>query len=159
MRNLSVRDLMAYSQTPPSVVRADATLREVAAQLIADRSTREVYLVDEAGRYFGVITVRRLARFVFTHHVPDQSSTTELLDLVSARNAGDLAIRKPVCVGEDDSVEQLLGVMFRFEVDEIPVVDAQRVVVGKIGMLELIAAWHAGALDGSEGDGDGMGPR
>jgi len=140
---------MAYSQTRPSIVRADATLRDVAERLVEDRTTREVYLVDETNRFYGVITVRRLAHYVFTHDLPAHSSTVELLDLVSARNAGDLAIKKAVCVAEDDSLEHLLDVMFRFDVDEIPVVDAERVIVGKIGMLELIAAWRADELDGA----------
>jgi CBS domain-containing protein len=70
---------------------------------------------------------------------------------VSVRNAHDLAIKKAVCVSEDDSLETLLDLMFRFDVDEIPVVDRRRVIVGKIGMLELIAAWHA---ENGHGSGD-----
>jgi CBS domain-containing protein len=142
MQPQRVRDLMAFSVSMPSVVRGDATLRQVAELLIADRTTREVYLVDEEGRFFGVITLRRLARFIFTHDVPDQSSATELLDLVSARCADDLAIKQALFVREDDSIEHLLDLMFRNEVDEVPVVDSRHVVVGSVGMLELVAAWH-----------------
>jgi len=150
MRHRSVRDLMVYSTTTPSLVREDATLRQIAELLINDPATREVYLVDEEKRLFGVITLRRLARFVFTHDVPDPSSATDLLDLVSARNARDLAIERGIFVGEDDSVGHLLDVMFRNDVDEIPVVDEANVVVGNIGMLELIAAWHADRLNAGD---------
>jgi CBS domain-containing protein len=146
---------MAFSEVRPSVARADATLREIAELLIENHTTREVYLVDEEDRFYGLITAHRFGHYLFTHHVPDQSSATELLDLVSARNAHDLAIKKAVCVSEDDSLETLLDLMFRFDVDEIPVVDSRRAIVGKIGMLELIAAWHAETLDGDGAGGEG----
>ena len=153
MRKRTIRELMAFSESGPSIVRADATLREVAELLLKDHSTREVYLVDDANRFRGVITLRRFAHFVFTHHVPDQSSTTELLDLISVRNAGDLAIKRAASVPEDATLEQLLDVMFSSEVDELPVIDARGVIVGNIGVTELIAPWHADTLNESETPG------
>lgn len=155
MRNRTVRELMAFCQSKPTIVHLDVHLRDVAEQLIENPATREVYLVDADDRFYGVISVRRLAHFVFTHHVPHEPSTTELLDLVSARSAQDLALKKVVCVTEDDSLESLVSLMFRSEIDEIPVVDARRSIVGKIGMLELIAAWHAGDLDGDDAPAEG----
>jgi CBS domain-containing protein len=149
MRNLKVRDLLVFSPAQPRVVQATATVHEVVELLLADRSTREVYLVDDDNRFFGVITLRRLARHAFTHDVPGQSAT-EMLDLVSARNADDLALKKAAYVALDDDLEDVLDVMFRFDINEVPVVDADKIVVGSLNMLDLVGAFYAGKLDGDD---------
>jgi CBS domain-containing protein len=148
MKKLAVRDLLAFSPTPPCVVLAATAVREVAEKLCADRSTREVYLVDDQGRFAGVIPLRRLALHAFAHSVHDHSAT-QMLDLVSARNAEDLALKKAAFVQLDDTLEQVLDVMFRFDINEVPVVDDQSIVVGSLSMLDLVAAWNAGRLDGA----------
>lgn len=146
MKHLLVRDLLAFSAARPRTVRADEGIQRVVEQMIADRSTRDVYLVGDDDRFFGVITLRRLARFLFAQDVPDLSSAAEMLHLVSARTAGHLAIRKTAFVGEDDPLTRVLEVMFRFDINEVPVLDADRRVTGCLSMLELVAAWHAGKL-------------
>lgn len=151
MRNPRVKDLLAFSSSQPSLTPVDATMREVVELLIQDRSTREVYLVDGDGRFCGVITLRRLARFVFSHHVSPELSATDLLELVSARDARDLAIGQAASVSEDDPVERLFEVMFRFDIDELPVVDGAGVVVGCLSLLDVMTAWHAGKL-GDQGN-------
>lgn len=146
MKTLKVRDLLPFSQSAPSLVRTDATLRDVVGKLVEDRATREVYVVDEENRFQGVITVRRLARFVFSALVPDRSSATDLLELVSAENAEDLAIRKSACVHEDDPFEHVIDLMLRHEINEMPVVDDERVIVGNVNLLEILGAWHEGRI-------------
>lgn len=141
-----VKDLLAFSSSQPSVTSVDATVREVVELLIQDRSTREVYLVDADSRFCGVITLRRLARSVFSHHVSPEVSATDLLELVSARNARDLAIGKAAHVGEDDPLETLFDVFFRFDIDELPVLNSEGAVVGCLSLLDVMAAWHAGKL-------------
>lgn len=146
MKKLLVRDLLTLSPTPPCVVRGDADARLVVERMLHDRSKREVYLVDEAGRFLGVIPLRRLAQHLFHHAVPDRTAT-QMLDLVSARNAGDLARKKVAVVRLDDHMDEVLDAMFRYHFDEVPVVDADGVVVGSLNMLDLVAAAHAGHFD------------
>lgn len=146
MQRAKVRDLLRYSSGAPSLVTTTASLREVVGKLIEDRSTREVYVVDEEGRFEGVITVRRLARFVFSTVAPRRTSATEMLELVSAESAGDIAIRKAAYVEEDDSFEHVVDVMLRFEINEIPVVDSDRVIVGNLNLLEILGAWYDGRI-------------
>jgi CBS domain-containing protein len=146
MRTLKVRDLLPLSQTEPAVVPAEASLREVAHKMVEDLKTREVYVVDRERRFLGVITLRRLARWAFASELPGELSPTELLDFLSSKTAGDLALRKPAYVREEDTLERLLGVMFRYDINEIPVVDAEGRIVGNLNMLELLKAWLEGRL-------------
>ncbi len=146
MRALTVRDLLPFSQTEPTVVSERTPLREVAQKMVEDPRTREVYVVDEEGRFVGVITLRRLAHWAFARRLPRDLSPTELLDLVSAETAGDLALRKPAYVRLDDPLETLLRVMFRYDVNEIPVVSPEGQIVGNLNMLEILAAWLRGRM-------------
>lgn len=146
MKHIKVKELLTFSTTHPTLVTCEATLRDVVEKLIQDRETREVYVVDD-GRFFGVITLRRLARLVFTQELPDKPSATELLDMLTVRNAGDLAIRKAAHVGLDDPLERVIEVMFRFDINEIPVVGDDGVILGCLNMLEILSAWHQGKLN------------
>lgn len=143
---LTVRDLLPFSKTEPTVVAESASLREVAEKMVEDLKTREVYVVDEEGRFLGVITLRRLARWAFARRLPRDLSPTELLDLISSETAGDLALRKPAYVREDDPFETLLQVMFRYDINEIPVVSREGRIVGNLNMLEILAAWLEGRI-------------
>ena len=149
MKTLLVRELLAHSTVKPRAVQADSSLRHVVQELIDDRWTRDIYVVDEHQHLLGSITLRRLARFVFAHSVPNLSSA-EMLELVSVRHAGDLVQRKAPRVTLNDHLEHLLDVMFRADINEIPVVDANDKLVGALNMLDLVASWHAGLL-GSHG--------
>lgn len=147
MRQVRIKELLPFSGTNPAVVAAHATLREVAGKMIEDLRTREVYVRDDKGHFIGVITLRRLARCVFSSEIPGRQSPTSLLELVSAQTAKDLALRKPAYVHEDDTFERLLAVMFRYDINEIPVVNSEKTIVGNINMLEILSAWLSGKLD------------
>jgi len=148
MHTISIKDLLPFSPTDPAVVSSDAALREVAKKMIEDLRTREVYVLDEKGHFLGVITLRRLARCIFSSEIPERLSPTSLLELVSAQTAEDLALRKPAYVDEDDVFERLMEVMFRYDINEIPVVNKDKTIVGNINMLEILSAWLDGNLDG-----------
>jgi CBS domain-containing protein len=148
VKEITVEELLAFSPTPLTLVTADATPRDVVEKLVRDRETREVYVVDGEGRFLGVITLRRLARLVFSQELPRKPSATELLEMLTVQNAEDLALKKAAHVGLDDSLERVIEVMFRFDINEIPVVDDDGVILGSLNMLDILAAWHQGRLDG-----------
>jgi Mg/Co/Ni transporter MgtE len=148
MKNISVKQLLELSQSEPSVVTKDATVGEVVEMLIEDRATHEVYVVNGDGHCCGAIPLRRLAHYVFLHEMPDKSSATDLLEMISVENAGDLCLQEPIFVHEDDTLEQLLNAMFTFDVNEIAVVDPNERIVGSINMIDLVQAWHEGRLEG-----------
>jgi len=147
MRHLKVKDLLPISTTTPSVVKAHATLREVVEKILEDPGTREVYVLDDENCLYGVITLRRLARRVFSEEVPDFVSPMAMLQLISDKTAIDFALHKPTFVHKEDPLNTLLSVMFRYDLNEIPVVDDHRRIVGNLNMLEVLSAWLSGKLD------------
>lgn len=147
MRMPKVKDLLPFSRTKPAMVTEDVSLRRVAEKMVEDPKAREVYVLDREGRLLGVITLRRLMRWVFSSDVASDTSPTALLELIGAETAGDLALRKPVYIREQDSVEELLQVIFRFDLNEIPVISGERHIVNNLNMLEVLSAWLEGKLD------------
>lgn len=147
MRTLKVKDLLPFSRTRPAVITAEAGLRQVAEKMIEDPKAREVYVVDEEERLVGVITLRRLMHWVFSSQLSSDTSPTALLELIGSETAGDLALRKPVYIHADDSVEKLLQVIFRYDLNEIPVISHEGYIVNNLNMLEVLSAWLEEKLD------------
>jgi len=147
MKAITVKALLQFSPTEPTFVSLDVPVERVAEKMVEDHRTREVYVVDENAHFVGIITLRRLARCVFSSEIPGKHSATTLLDLISAETAGDLVLRKPAYVREDDTFEHLLGVMFHYDINEIPVVKDDKSIVGNINMIEILCAWREGKLD------------
>lgn len=147
MSQLLVRELMALAPRRPCLVRAGTPLPEVVALLTGNRASREAYLVDDDGRFRGVITLRRLARRLFPHDVRAPTATT-MLDRTSARTAGDLAQAQQACVGLGDTLAQVLDLLFRLDLEAVPIVDEHGIVVGSLDLVDVVGLWQRGRLGG-----------
>ncbi|MGE0431372.1 MAG: CBS domain-containing protein [Planctomycetota bacterium] len=141
------RELLALSNTPASVVPATATLAEIVAAVIHNPASYEVYVIDADGRFAGVITAQRVARFVFSHQSPATESATDMLDMLSAETAGELVRGEAVSVSQTDPLPDVIDVMFRHGLIAVPVVDDDGRILGNLNLLQILAAWKDGRLD------------
>jgi CBS domain-containing protein len=108
---LKVQDLLddkALAGAALHSVAPGSSVRE-AVRLMAANDISSA-LVMEAGRLAGLITLRELLRGL-------DMMGERLLDA----SAEEVMVRKPVCVGPEDSVDMLRGLMTEFHVTHVPV--------------------------------------
>jgi CBS domain-containing protein len=132
----------------PVVVRADASLREVAERAVDNTGCRVLAVVDEDERLAGVLPVRVLVNDVFLKILPEEF-LGEITDLeaalkyaehLRARTAGDVMV-KPVSVHPDETVRVAFERMHEHKLNGLPMTDREERVIGYIDQLELLIVW------------------
>jgi CBS-domain-containing membrane protein len=132
----------------PVVVHAGDALHRVAELAVDQPGCRVISVVDAEDRLIGVVPVRVLVNDIFLKIVPEEF-LGEIVDYeaalryarhVGARTAADVML-EPASVTVDNTVRDAFERMHAAKLNGIPIVDAERRVVGYIDQLELLLVW------------------
>jgi CBS domain-containing protein len=109
----TARDLMTGDC---QCVKETETLAD-AAQKMANLGVGAFPICGEDGQLKGMLTDRDIVVKALAHG-KDPSAT----------KAGDLAEGKPVTIGADDDIDELVRTMTKYQVKRVPVIDGQKLV-------------------------------
>jgi CBS domain-containing protein len=143
-----VADIQHLLGIEPVIVRADEDLLSAARRAIAHPQTRVIAVVDDQARLIGVIPALRLVEEVVARTSPEDL-LAEVTDLASAGRFGrDVGAREcrevmspPIAVDADSSVADAFHAMKESRLSGLPVLDADRHVVGYLDVLELALSY------------------
>lgn len=129
LRAIRVRDLL---QPGTATVRRTETLRNLMERL-ADLPHSNLYLVDDAGKLTGVVTMQNIRRMLLHRN--------ELQDLILA---GDLEDRDLASVTPDDTADDALRLLRKESAEELPVVDPDDpgVLLGTVSRRTLLDTYY-----------------
>jgi CBS domain-containing protein len=152
----TIADADLILRMQPVVVRAAASLADVAERAVENAGCRLVAAVDEDGRLAGVIPVSSLVNEIFEKIVPeeflgeitDPDAALEYASRIGARTAGDL-MKEPISVHPDENVRTAFERMHTSGYQGLPITDRDERVVGYVDQLELLVVWvHASGNKG-----------
>jgi CBS domain-containing protein len=144
LENRSVKDICSLVTAEASVVREDCSWDDLLVELLEHPCTRHVYVVDDHGTLVGAVRLGALMKRLFPFASQgEQGETFSSSPEASfdAETAGDMMLQDPCCVTEETSVGELIGMMTRENVSELPVVDDRGRVIGEVNVLEVIAGY------------------
>lgn len=121
---MRVRDVMLTDDLP--LLRPDASMRECVVLLAERRGT--VAVVDEEGRLDGVVTAGDLTRLM--------EREEEILSIPVER----AMTRAPRTISADELAAAAVGTMERHGIMAMPVLDAERRVIGMVHLHDLMRA-------------------
>ena len=132
----------------PVVVRADASLRQIAEKAVENSGCRVIAVVSAEDRLTGVIPVRVLVNDIFLKIVPEEF-LGEILDIegalkyaahIGARTALDIQL-PPVSVRPEETLRDAFSRMHDAKLNGLPIVDDDEHVVGYVDQLEMLLVW------------------
>jgi CBS domain-containing protein len=143
-----VRDVMTKSVT---TVRADATV-ESAADLMAEHDVGSLPVVDDAGHLVGLLRDENLIASEARVHVPTFINFLGLgvpmpgqmkhleheIKQIAGASVGDLMDAEPATIGADATLEDVASILHERGVNSVPVVDADKLVVGMVARADLV---------------------
>lgn len=127
----------------PLSIRADATIREAIA-FLATRGARAALVANEAGRPIGVFSLADLVAAIRDH---DEDAST-----VFSMQTSDLMTPFVSMVSADTPVQGVVDDLLNCKVDHVYVADDTGVIVGAVGIEELIRHLHRSTAKPSELD-------
>ncbi len=129
----------------PVTIPPDLELGAIADTFLAHPQLRDIYIVSSQGTLLGFIRHRRLAQIMLSEQLPTQSGH-QLIERVSGGSARELMEADFVCAHPGEELDNVLNQMLEFEVEDMPVLDDRRRIVGNINLTQVLRAVREGAL-------------
>jgi CBS domain-containing protein len=146
--NTLVRDVMS---TAVVTVHADDKV-EAAADIMADKDISGLPVVDASGKLVGLLRDDDLIATDARVHVPtfinflglgvpfpgEMKHLEAELEKISGSTVGDLMNQQPPTVAADATIEDVASIMHDHGVNSLPVIDADRKVIGIIARADVV---------------------
>lgn len=134
-----VKDAYRLVVKDPIVVRKDMHLREVIEMILAEPRTRSAYVVDENKKLIGMISLKQLLQAIevcisISHSMESQPNTVK--GKVNFYTKDTMFI--PQVVHEEDTLLGALEIMISNEMEDLPVVDENGVLIGELNGFEIL---------------------
>jgi CBS domain-containing protein len=120
------------------VVPKRATVSEIIDAFAGSDHSRILYVVDDEGRFRGILSLGNMIRHVFFHYHDPSIDSRSLVSMSISETAGDFMQREPVFAMPSDKVEDILQRMIDHNVKEIPILDDERRVVADVTIVDLL---------------------
>lgn len=146
MENVTVKDIYETFTVDPPILGEDASLEEVIDTLLRDPQSRSVYIVDKEGRLSGIIStliilkatnILRGKKSVLKHDVFNAVK-------IAKADCAKAIMHPPIYVYESSKILDVLEMMSRENIQELPVIDKDKRVIGDLNCLEILKRiWEA----------------
>ena len=144
MNQLPVAVIAENSPQRALFVSPDAQLEVVLEELLADRTRKSVFLIDDQKRLAGVVNLKELLIWGWLHlgllNVPFKLSERKLRRLARAHVAADLQIpsSQGMTISVEQSVEDALDTLLLSSQDAVAVVDENGRVINDLHIDDLL---------------------
>lgn len=138
-----VRHLLVES---PSTVKTHDSIQTLIAKINEDLRTRHIYVVDDHGKLLGSVRMNSIVKYLFPYSSKVTSGITLGPDKVFnffATEVADIMKIDPFYVRDDMTLEDCSKIMIEEGINELPVVDAERRLIGQINVYEMIEAYKS----------------
>ena len=137
VEEISIRDIRMLINPYPSFVFQSDTADYVAKTFISNPLHKSVYVVDKHLKLVGMITLRNLIKHEFKNLIPEEFEGFRALEFIGNKISKDL-MAPPIFVYDQDSLKSTFLKMYKNNLDQLPVVDKDKHLLGNIDLLELM---------------------
>lgn len=140
MKKITVSMVHKIFTKEPPVVYENAPIKVVIQELLKDPKSRSIYVIKENKQLSGIITTNILLKT--THFIKGKKTlrkedSLNAYKIISAKIAKDIA-HPPIFVYEDTDIVDALEKMIEENIQEIPIVNENKEVIGDLNCLEIL---------------------
>lgn len=140
MKNVTVKEVYTSLTKEPPLIRSNALLKEAIQVLLKDPLSRSVYVVNDDSKLVGIVSTLMLLKV--SHYL--QGKKTVMKDdvfnavrIVKAERIKDI-MHPPLYVYENTKILDVLEMLTRENIQELPVIDKDKRVIGDLNCLEIL---------------------
>ena len=144
LKNLHVKDIMNLRVSEPATAGPDDSIDFLLARIVEDPKTRHVYVVDDDERLIGSVRLNNIIEYLFpytTLEEQDGRSAIHFLYIRGANRVKEIMNLYPVCVEKETPLIDMIRIMTKEKVNELPVVDHDKRIIGEVNVLEVIIGY------------------
>ncbi len=145
LESITVMDIRHLLIEDPVLVRPSLSIEDLLVKMIDDLRMRHVYVVNEDNVLVGVVRMNAIVRYLFPFaaFIALNESDVILKELVNfgAKTVSDIMDPQPCFVEESTSLSDMAGILIREKINELPVVDKDKRVIGQVNVYEIITEY------------------
>lgn len=126
----------------PITATSDWSLEQAADALLRDDGARDLFVTDSDRRLIGHLSLRRVAQLLLAEHLPIQSRR-QLMERVAGGPLRELMDPHVVTATPDEDLDDVLHRIIEQGLEELPVVDAERHLLGVINLSAVLRVLRA----------------
>ena len=134
---IKIKDMRMLVTPYSGFVKKNASLDDIAKMMIGNPSLKSIYVVDDKQKLIGRVTLRDLIKHEFINLLPSEFEYFNALEFIGNKTAEEL-MKSPVYVKDEDTLKTAFKKMYEYELEELPVVDEDLLLIGNIDLLELL---------------------
>ncbi|MBW2064781.1 MAG: CBS domain-containing protein [Deltaproteobacteria bacterium] len=146
MEDVTVKKIYKTFTVDPPIVSEDSSIEEIIEVLLRDPQSRNVYIVDKQGRLSGIISMQIILKATNILKGKKSILKHDVFNAIKIAKA-DCAksiMHPPIYVHESSKILDVLEMMSRENIQELPVVDEHKRVIGDLNCLEILKrVWEA----------------
>ncbi|RKX83093.1 MAG: hypothetical protein DRP57_08610 [Spirochaetes bacterium] len=140
MKNVTVREVYKTFTFEPPILSENSSIEGIISTLLTDPRSRSVYIVDQDKKLTGIITTLIILKA--TNILKGKRSVLKddifnAIRIAKAQKAKDI-MHPPIYVYESSKILDVLEMMSREYIQELPVVDKDKRVIGDLNCLEIL---------------------
>jgi CBS domain-containing protein len=137
--DLLVSDVYDLVIKEPSTVKTGSKIHQVFDEYLKNPVSRKVYVVDDCGKLMGAVTTETLLRLLGYRVGIREFAGLSLWKLMRdmLKEGVDGVFVKVPPVKPTDKLTKALQIMLDSHVNDLPVVDAEGVLIGELNSLEI----------------------
>jgi len=140
MENVTVKEVYKTFTLEPPILSEDSSIEGIISTLLKDPRSRSVYIVDKDEKLTGIITTLIILKA--TNILKGKKSVLKhdvfnAIKIAKARQAKDI-MHPPMYVYESSKILDVLEMMSRENIQELPVIDKDKRVIGDLNCLEIL---------------------
>ncbi len=140
--NKQVKDIKNLICKDPSVIFQENSLTDLLREIIKDTRSRHVYVVDDHNKLVGSVRLKNTIQYMFPSITLLQESkalqVSSYLNYSQAETVKEIMTRNPSYVHENTTLAEMIRIMVKEQVNELPVLDREFTIIGEVNFLELI---------------------
>jgi len=141
MHKTRIRDVTEFL-IPPAVIEEGEPLVLVMDCFLKRPERRVIFVVDTAEKFIGTIRLSDLVLHLWPYAADtEEVLTPEILNIVKASTAGELASHSNFYLKPDSTLEEAVKLMHGNYLDAIPVLDEEGKIIGEVNYYNVLKAY------------------
>lgn len=139
IRNTQVGAIRTLLVKDAAVVRRGDPVNSVISKLLENPVSRHVYVTDENDRMVGSIRLNQIIEYVFPFEtVWLEEDYDKYINIFYKETAEELMVEDFSHVYNETTLSEMVTIMNREKVNELPVLDENNKIIGEVNFLEVL---------------------
>ncbi len=151
LSKIKVRDIKHLIVQDPTVISQDCSIDDLLVKILEDPRSRHVYVVNKENSLVGSIRLNNIIRYLFTTTTLLENSVSfeinSFMAYSSAKKVKDIMNTVPSYVYEDMFLSEMIRIMTKEKVNELPIIDNNKKIIGEVNVIEIIDYYLKNKID------------